>query len=367
MKVPFLDLSIVNRDYLPEIKDGFEKVFAKSNFILGNEVVDFEEKFASYCNSKYCVGLSSGTEALHLALRALDIGPGDEVITVANTFVATVLAISYVGATPILVDCDVVSYNINVDQIEKKITSKTKAIIPVHLYGQVCDMDPILEIAKKYGLVVVEDASQAHGALYKGLKAGSIGEIGCFSFYPGKNLGAFGDAGCIVTNSEHLKNKVQMLRNYGSPQKYFHDFIGYNARMDTLQSIVLQTKLEKLDECNLMRLEAANAYDQILKSSINIKTPEYKKNGSHVFHLYVVQVENRAGVSEALNNLGIQTVIHYPNPIYRLGAYQDLGLSGEQFPITEALSSRILSLPIFPGITNKQISYVCEKIIECVE
>lgn len=367
MKVPFLDLSAVNQDFLPEIKSDFDRVFSKSNFILGDEVLDFEEKFAIYCESKYCVGVSSGTEALHLALRALDIGPGDEVITVANTFVATVLAISYVGATPVLVDCSFDSYNIDVEKIEERITSKTKAIIPVHLYGQVCDMDPIIHIAKKYSLFVVEDTSQAHGSIYKGVKAGTIGDIGCFSFYPGKNLGAFGDAGCIVTDSEPLRQKIKMLRNYGSPQKYFHDFIGFNARMDTLQAVVLRAKLKKLEEHNSRRIEAAGIYNQLLQSDERIKVPEYKTDGSHVYHLYVVQIKNREQVIQRLTDHGIQTVIHYPNPIYQLRAYEHLHLSPDQFPVSESLSSQILSLPIFPGISKKQIEYVCKKIIECTE
>jgi len=367
MKVPFLDLSIVNQDFLPEIKNDFDKVFSKSNFILGNEVIDFEEKFAIYSGSKYCVSVSSGTEALHFALRALDIGPGDEVITVANTFIATVLAISYVGATPVLVDCSLNNYNIDIGQIEKKITSKTKAIIPVHLYGQVCDMDQILQIAKKHKLFIVEDASQAHGSIYKGAKAGTLGDIGCFSFYPGKNLGAFGDAGCIVTSSEYLKQKIEMLRNYGSPKKYFHDFIGFNARMDTLQAIVLRAKLKKLEEHNLRRLEAAGMYNQLLLDNKAIKIPTYKTDGSHVYHLYVVQIKNREKVIEKLADQGIQTVIHYPNPVYRLRAYEHLNLSSDQFPVTEEISSQILSLPIFPGITKTQIEYVCKKIIEYAE
>jgi dTDP-4-amino-4,6-dideoxygalactose transaminase len=364
MKVPFLDLNKVNHDFLPEIKSNFDKVFLKSNFILGDEVSDFEEKFASYCGSKYCVGLSSGTEALHLALRALDIGAGDEVITVSNTFVATVLAISYVGAVPILVDCDPISYNIDIHKLESKITSKTRAIIPVHLYGQVCDMDPIIKLARKYGLAVVEDSSQAHGAKYKDQRAGTLGDIGCFSFYPGKNLGAFGDAGCIITNNEHLNKRVQLLRNYGSPKKYFHDFIGFNARMDTIQAVVLRAKLKKLDEFNLMRVEAAATYTNLLKPNAKIVTPKYDNYGSHVFHLYVVQVENRDAVSLRLSEAGIQTVIHYPNPIYRLGAYQNLNLSKEQFPVTEMISRQILSLPIYPGISKEQIEYVCSKLCE---
>ena len=364
MKVPFLDLNLINSVFLPEIRDGFDRVFAKSNYILGEEVEEFERNFAEYCNVNHCIGVSSGTEALHLALRSLDIGPGDEVITVANTFIATVLAISYVGATPVLVDCDPINYNINPLLIEEKITSKTKAIIPVHLYGQVCEIDKIKSIAKKYNLAVVEDASQAHGALFKGEKVGSIGDIGCFSFYPGKNLGAFGDAGGLVTNTVKHNEKLMMLRNYGSPKKYYHEFIGYNSRLDTLQAIVLNEKLKQLDSFNIKRIAAAERYSKNLKEYNNVVTPEFKSDCSHVFHLYVIQVNNRDEVISSLAQHGIQTVIHYPNPIYRLKAYTELAITSDKLPITEMLSQRILSLPLFPGMTNEQIDYVCETIVK---
>jgi dTDP-4-amino-4,6-dideoxygalactose transaminase len=362
MKVPFLDLTASYPLIRKEIESGIAAVIDSASFILGNQVKKFESEFADFCETKYCVGVASGTDALHLSLRALDIGDGDEVITVANTFVATALAISYVGADIVLVDCDANTYNIDVNQIRNKITKKTKAIIPVHLYGQAANMPEIMSLAKEHNIKVVEDASQAHGARVSDARVGTFGDLACFSFYPGKNLGAFGDGGAIVTSDENLKNKLEMLRNYGSPQKYFHDFIGFNSRLDSIQAVVLSAKLKYLDLANQKRKEHAKRYSKNLSELPELTLPKVNNFDSHVFHLYVIQAKDRDGLSKFLLKNEIQTVIHYPNPIYRLGAYQSLGLNSTCYPNTEKYSSEILSLPMYPEISNDQIDFVCEII-----
>lgn len=360
--VPFVDLKVQYKTIKDEIENKIQKVFEQTNFILGQQVSFFEEEFARFCDSRYCVGVASGTDALHLALTALGIGEGGQVITAANTFVATVLAISYTGAEPVLVDTDPETYNMDLDKLEKKINKKTKAIIPVHLYGRPVNMTRLINIAKKNNISIIEDACQAHGAIWGNKRVGSFGIMGCFSFYPGKNLGAYGDGGAIVTSDGGLYKKLKMMRNYGSPKKYHHDFIGYNSRLDTIQSAILSIKLKHLTEWNLNRHNNACLYSQKLKGIGDIILPDINNAGSHVFHLYVIRTKKRDALLRYLNENGIQCMIHYPVPIYALGAYSHLGISRKEFPITEQFSKEILSLPMFPELTENQIDTVVNSI-----
>lgn len=360
--IPFVDLKIQYKSIQGAIKEEIGKVLEQANFILGEPVAQFESQFAEFCGSKYCIGIASGTDALHLALRALNIGNGDEVITAANTFVATVLAISYVGAKPVLVDVDPQTYNMDLNKIEGKITPNTKAIIPVHLYGRPVNMERLMVIANKYNLKIVEDACQAHGATFNGKKAGSFGIMGCFSFYPGKNLGAYGDGGAIVTSDKELYEKLKMMRNYGSPKKYYHDFIGYNSRLDTMQAAILSVKLKYLKDWNNKRFTNAGIYNKKLNGVGDLVLPETNGIGSHVFHLYVVRTKKRDELLKHLNDNGVQASIHYPIPIYALGAYSLLGLKKDDFPVTEQFSKEILSLPMFPELTENQINIIADLI-----
>lgn len=362
--IPFVDLKAQYKLIEPEVKLAMDKVLENTNFILGQEVSLFEEEFAEFCQAKYCVGVASGTDALHLALRILNIGPGDEVITVANTFVATVLAISYVGAKPVLVDIDEKTFNMNLDLIERLITPKTKAIIPVHLYGRALDMNKILDIAKRYNLYVVEDACQGHGAWFNGKRVGSQGIIGCFSFYPGKNLGAYADGGAVVTSNQEIYEKLKMLRNYGSPKKYYHDFIGYNSRLDTMQAAVLRVKLKYLDNWNKQRWANAQIYNQKLNGIGDLILPQSSNKDGHVFHLYVIRTKQRDKLMDYLVKRNIQCGIHYPVPIYALKAYAGLGFKENDFPVTQELSKDILSLPMFPELSIDQIEEVVARIRE---
>jgi len=356
--IPFVDLKAQYKVIEAEVKEEVNKVLQQTNFILGEPVEKFEEAFAQFCNAKYAVGVASGTDALHLALRVLDIGAGDEVITAANTFIATPLAISYTGAKPVLVDADSDTYNIDLDKIEEKITPRTKAILPVHLYGRPVDMDKLLSLANKHKLKIVEDAAQAHGATYKGKKAGSFGIIGCFSFYPGKNLGAYGDGGAVVTSDEKLYQKLKMIRNYGSPKKYYHDTIGYNSRLDTIQAAILGVKLKYLDDWNNKRLANAKLYNQKLKGLGDLVLPKMDGQNRSVFHLYVVRTKRRDELLKYLKADDVQCGIHYPVPIYSLGAYSSLGLKLEDFSVTEAFSKEILSLPMYAELAEAQIDQV---------
>ncbi len=360
--IPFVDLKTQYRLIKEEIQTEINKVLQQSNFILGEQVALFEEEFANFCDSKYCVGVASGTDALHLALRSMYIGQDDEVITASNTFIATVSAISYVGAKPVLVDIDPRTYNIDLNRIEEKITSNTKAIIPVHLYGCPVDMERLLAITHKHNIRIIEDSCQAHGAIWDGKKVGSFGIMGCFSFYPSKNLGAFGDSGAIVTSDEKMYDKIKMMRNYGSPKKYYHDFIGYNSRLDTLQAAILRVKLKHLEEWNSKRRINAKLYNQKLKGVGDLQLPNIDEKGSHIFHLYVIRTQKRDKLLIYLKENGIQCGIHYPVPIYALGAYSHLGLSGKDFPVTEQFSKQILSLPMFPELTEEQINMVSDFI-----
>jgi len=363
MKIPLVDLQVQYQDLSQEINEKVIQVMKRGDFILGEDLKLFEEEFAKYCETKYAVGVASGTDAIKLALLAGEVGPGDEVITVANTFVATVEAIHQIGAKPVLVDINPENYNLDLNLVEKAITSKTKAIIPVHLYGQLVEMEPLQEIAKAHQLIIVEDACQAHGAKYKDKKAGSFGEVSAFSFYPGKNLGAYGDGGMIVTDQEKLAEKVKMLRNYGQKKKYFHQIKGFNSRLDTLQATILRVKLKHLDHWNKLRNQWAKLYTELLKET-SLTTPRIESWISHVFHLYVVRSPKRDQLLDFLKKKEIYAGIHYPIPIHLLESYQDLGYKKGDFPATEKAATEILSLPMFPELTEEKIHYVVEAIKE---
>jgi len=361
MKVPFDALEREYASIEEEAKEAVLKVLKSGKYILGENVKLFEQEFADYCGARYAVGISSGTEALHLALVACGVGEGDEVITVANTYIATVFAISYTGARPVLVDVDPESYTIDVEKTEEAITPRTRAIIPVHLYGQCADMDPILELAKKYNLKVIEDAAQAHGAMYKGRKAGSMGDIGCFSFYPVKNLGACGDGGAVVTNDKDLFEKIRILRYMGQKIKYTNLMIGYQQRLDEIQAAILRVKLKYLSEWNEKRRRWAAFYDQLL-ADLDLILPKTKEYNEHVYHLYVIRVKGRDTFRANLEDHGIETQIHYPKAVYQQPAYSSLGYSSDTFPITEELTQEIVSLPMHPHLTEEEVRYVAGTI-----
>jgi dTDP-4-amino-4,6-dideoxygalactose transaminase len=357
MAVPFVDL---RAQYLPirdEVNAAIQRVIDRCEFTLGSEVAAFEAEFAAYCESTHGIGVNTGTSALHLALLAAGIGPGDEVITVPFTFVATVSAIVYTGAVPVFVDIDPRSFTIDVAAIEDAITERTKAILPVHLYGQPADMDPILDIAHRRGLLVIEDACQAHGALYKGRRAGSLGDIGCFSFYPGKNLGACGEAGMVVTDNAQYAKTVRMLRDWGAERKYEHVLKGYNFRMEAIQGAVLRVKLRYLEGWTAARRAAAVRYGAAFAGS-GVAVPEVMPYAGHVHHLYVIRAPRRQAWQETLTALGIQTGIHYPTPVHLLPAFADLGHSRGCFPHAERAAAEVLSLPMFPELTIDQIGSI---------
>jgi len=364
MKVPFIDLKLQYDSIKGEINEGINQVIDESAFAGGKFVSKFEEEFAAFCHCKYAIGVGSGTEALWLALVGLGIKQGDEVITVPNTFIATAEAISFCGAKPVFVDIDAETYTINTKQIEAAITSKTKAIVPVHLYGQMADMDPIMEIARRNNLFVIEDACQAHGALYKGRPAGSIGDAGCFSFYPGKNLGAFGEAGAVVTNNPDLEKTIKLFRDHGQPKKYYHDVIGWNARMDGLQGSVLSVKLRNLDSWNEQRRENARLYDILLSHIPGIVLPKEAAYAKHVYHIYPIRVKERDAFIKALSDKDIHCGIHYPVPIHFTEAYQPLGLGKGSFPVAEQAAGELVSLPMYPGLTEIQIIRVTNVVNE---
>jgi len=364
-KVPFVDLQAQFHSIEPEVTSAIMRAVERGDYILGEDVRLFEEEFAKYIGTREAISVGSGLDALELALRAYDIGSGDEVITAANTFVATALAIMATGARPVLVDINPDTYNINPLAIESAITSRTKAIMPVHLYGQPADMQPILEIARKHGLVVVEDSAQAHGATYSGRRAGSFGDAAGFSFYPAKNLGAYGDGGMVVTNNTQTAEKIRRLRNYGQRVKYEHPVIGTNSRLDTLQAAVLRVKLPRLDTWNSARAMHAVAYNAFLADA-PVVLPHAATNRTHIYHLYVVQLERRSEVQEFLAARGIATGIHYPIPIHLQGACANLGYRNGEFPVTEAAAARILSLPMYAEMTPQQRGYVGESLVEAV-
>ncbi len=363
MKVPFVDLVSQYKGIRNQILPVMENIMGKAQFIMGEDVTLFEQEFAQFCTSKYAIGVDSGTSALELALLAFEIGAGDEVITVANTFIATTLAISATGATPVLVDINHDTYNIDVEKIENAISERTRAIMPVHLYGQPADMDAILNIAKKHELLVIEDACQAHGAKYKGALAGSMGNAAAFSFYPGKNLGAFGDGGMVVTNDAEIADKIKLLRDYGQKEKYHHLIKGYNRRLDTLQAGVLRTKLSYLNEWNESRRRHASRYNELLQNS-HATLPVNADFAESVYHLYVIRVPNRNDMLSYLQQNGISVGIHYPIPIHLQPAYADLGYQKGDFPVTERYADEILSLPMFPELNDDQITYTTNVLKE---
>jgi dTDP-4-amino-4,6-dideoxygalactose transaminase len=360
-QVPFCDLAAQYRNIAAELNEAVFKVIRESDFILGREVARFEEEFASFCGAQFAIGVDSGTSALELALRAYDIGPGHEVITAANSFIASALAISHMGATPVLVDVDPLTYTIDVAAIGNAITGRTKAIIPVHLYGHPADMDPIRELAERHKLIVIEDACQAHGARYKGRAAGSLGHIAAFSFYPGKNLGAYGDGGMVVTNDRAAAKRVEMLRNYGQQEKYYHQIRGFNRRLDTLQAAVLRVKLKYIKQWNEERRSHADLYRGLL-SGCGVVTPVEADYAESAWHLYVIRVDQRDALREQLAKQGISAGIHYPIPIHLQAAYRDLGHRAGDFPITEQYSKRILSLPMYAELNPAQIEFVAEAV-----
>jgi dTDP-4-amino-4,6-dideoxygalactose transaminase len=359
VKVPFVDLQMQYRQHRDEFASAMEAVCDRAAFILGEEVDAFEKSFATFCGAKECVGVASGCDALLWAIKACGIGPGDEVITAANTYIATVLAISAAGATPVLVDCREDSYEIDPEQVRQAVTRKTRAILPVHLYGQAADMDEILALAKEHKLKVIEDACQAHGATYKGRACGILGDVGCFSFYPGKNLGAYGDGGAVVTNDREIADKVRMLRNYGQSKKYYHDSIGWNSRLDTIQAAVLNAKLKHLNSWNDSRRQHAAMYREQL-GDLPIRLPQEMPGNKHVYHLFVIRMARRDAALEFLKKKDIVCGIHYPVPVHLQKAYASLGYRSGSFPVTEGAASELLSLPMFPELTPDQIAAVCQ-------
>ncbi len=361
--VPYLDLRAQYRTLRSEVLRALEEVCESTSFAQGRATSEFEAKFAAYCGVDHCISLNSGTSALHLALRCLDVGPGDEVVTVSMTFIATAWAISYVGATPVFVDIDPVRRTLNPDNLEAAITSRTKAIIPVHLYGMPAEMDRIKEIAERHGMPVIEDAAQAHGARYRGRRVGQFGQIACFSFYPSKNLGAYGEGGALITNDASIAQRARSLRDHAQSQKYLHDEIGYNYRMDSFQGAVLSIKLKHLDEWNTARIDCARQYTELLKDS-SYKLPAHMSDSECVWHCYVIETPERDRVRSALQDVGIQSAIHYPVPIHLQKAYAHLDYRSGDLPVTEALCEHCLSLPIYPELSKEKISHVASVLLD---
>jgi dTDP-4-amino-4,6-dideoxygalactose transaminase len=362
VKVPFLDLKIQYESIRDEIAAAMQEVLDHTAFAGGPFVEKFEKEFAEFCGCRWAVGVGSGTDALWIALLMLGIGEDDEVITVPNTFIATAEAITFAGARPVFVDIDEKTYTINPELIESAITPKTKAIIPVHIYGQMADMNPIMEIARAKGLKVIEDACQAHGAEYKGRRAGSIGDAGCFSFYPGKNLGAYGEAGAITTNNEELAEKMRIFRDHGQAKKYYHSIIGWNARMDGIQGAVLSVKLRHLEEWNSARRKNARFYSQLLAGIKKITVPLESDYGRHVYHVYGIRVDDREELIKSLAQNNISCGIHYPVPLHFQDAYKFLGYGQGSFPVAESCTQQFVSLPMFAELTAEQIEMVCKEI-----
>jgi dTDP-4-amino-4,6-dideoxygalactose transaminase len=366
IKVPFLDLKSHHAPLRDEFAGAIQEVIDEGAFAGGPFVARFEADFATYCDCQHAIGVGSGTEALWLSLLALGVGPGDEVITVANTFMATAEAISYSGARPVFVDVDERTYTMDPAALEEAITAKTKAIVPVHLFGQPADMDPILEVARQHGLFVVEDACQAHGALYKGRRVGMLADAACFSFYPGKNLGAFGEAGAVVTCDDELQMKIRVLREHGQIRKYHHVMVGWNCRMDGIQAAVLRIKLRHLETSNGLRRSHAAHYDEGFNSFDGVVTPVHAAHVRHVYHLYAIRVKNRDEVIRLLAEQGIGSGVHYPVPIHLQEAYRSLGYQEGAFPITERCAAEFLSLPMFPELDPQQLDMVVASVREAI-
>jgi dTDP-4-amino-4,6-dideoxygalactose transaminase len=360
--IPYADLRSQYRSIKPEIDEAVLRVLDSTQFILGEEVAAFEREFAAYCGASEAVGVNSGTSALHLALLAAGIGPGDEVITVPFTFVATAAAIVYAGATPVFVDIDAESYTMDPAAIERAITPRTKAIMPVHLYGQAADMDPILEIAQRRGLVVIEDAAQAHGAEYKGRRCGSMGVMSAFSFYPGKNLGAYGEGGAVVTNDPALAKRIRVMRSWGEERRYEHSVKGFNYRMDGIQGAILRVKLRHLEAWTEARRERATDYARAFAGS-GIAIPVERPQHRHVYHVYAIRLAQRDATRAALQAADIQTGVHYPIPIHLQPAHADLGYAAGDFPVSEKVASEVLSLPMFPEMTTEQARHVASAVL----
>ena len=361
IRVPYLDLKAQYRSIKPEIDQAVAGVLDSCQFVLGPEVADFEREFAAYCGTTDCIALNSGTSALHLALLAAGVGPGDEVITVPFTFVASVATILYCGAKPVLVDIEARTFNMNAAALEAAISPRTKAIVPVHLYGHPADMDPILEVARKHKLVVIEDAAQAHGAKYKGRSAGSIGDITCFSFYPAKNLGAYGEGGAVTTSNPEHARTIRMLRDWGQDRKYHHVLHGYNYRMEGFQGAILRVKLRHLEQWTAARRSIAKKYDELL-AGCDLLLPTEMPWARHVYHLYTLRTDNRDALQAALLNGGIQTGIHYSTPIHLQPAYAALGYGPNSFPESEKAAEEVLSLPIYPELSDSQIKAVADAL-----
>lgn len=366
IEVPFIDLRSHHAPLLEEINGAIREVIDSAAFAGGPFVTRFEEEFAAYCNCPYAVGVGSGTEALWLVLLALGVGPGDEVITVPNSFMATAEAITYCGAKPVFVDVDERTYTMDPAWLERTVTARTKAIIPVHLFGQPADMDPIVEFAREHGLFVVEDACQAPGAEYKGRKVGTLGDAACFSFYPGKNLGAFGEAGAVVTSNAEWEEKIRILRDHGQVRKYHHTMVGWNCRMDGIQAAVLRIKLQHLDRGNKLRRAHAAHYDRALDSVEEVITPVQAFWARHVHHIYAIRAQDRDAVLRLLADKGIGCGVHYPVPIHLQEAYRTLGYQQGVFPIAERCAAEFISLPMFPELTSTQIETVTEAVKEAV-
>jgi dTDP-4-amino-4,6-dideoxygalactose transaminase len=338
-----------------------DNVLNSSQYVLGKQVADFEQSFAQYCETKHCIAVNSGTSALHLALLAAGVGPGDEVITVPFTFVATTAAICYTGARPVFVDIDPKTFTMDPSRLEQVLSPRTKAVLPVHLYGQAANMDPILEFARKHNLITIEDAAQAHGARYKGRRVGSLGDLGCFSFYPGKNLGAYGEGGGVTTSNDGYTRIIRMLRDWGQEKKYHHVLRGYNYRMEGLQGAVLNVKLPRLDEGNARRAARARLYETLLADSA-VQTPQIAPWSSHVFHVYAIRTTQREELQRELTDAGVQSGIHYPIPVHLTEAYSDLGYVRGDFPEAERAADEVLSLPMFPELTEDQVREVAAAI-----
>src|ERR1051326_8277443 len=364
VRVPFLDLRVQHEPLMPELMEAFRQVTEASAFAGGPFVAEFEEEFASFCQTRYALGVGSGTDALWLSLVALGLRPGDEVVTVPNSFMATAEAISLCGARPVFVDIDEETYTMDPEQLEAAITLRTQAIVPVHLFGQMADMDRILTIARRHGTPVVEDACQAHGAEYKARRAGSLGVAGCFSFYPGKNLGAFGEAGSVTTDEPELCSRIQILRDHGQAAKHLHSAIGWNARMDGIQAAVLSVKLRRLAAANAARRRHAQLYDALLADEPRVIRPAVGQNNTHVYHIYAVRLQDRDGVLQRMAARGVNCAIHYPVPIHLQKAYGFLGLGPGSFPVAEQCAKEFLSLPMYPELTPEQIQFVVDTLKE---
>lgn len=362
MQIPFLSFEHMNREIKPEIMTAFEQFFDKSWYILGSAIQDFEAAYAQFNQTRAAIGVSNGLDALHIALKCAGIGAGDEVLVPSNTYIATFLAVSYVGAIPVPVEPDVQTYNINPDLLEAAITVKTKAIIPVHLYGQACNMTAIMAIAEKHQLKVIEDNAQAHGATWNNKLTGSFGHINATSFYPGKNLGALGDAGAVTTDDEVLAEKAKVLRNYGSQKKYYNEEIGFNMRLDECQAAFLSVKLKRIKEWTALRQQVAAWYDKYLQDCKTVVKPYTDPAATHVYHLYVIRTTQRDALQKHLTEKGIGTLIHYPVPPHLQEAYKDLGYTIGQFPVAEELAKTCLSLPMWPGMSESQVIYIVASI-----